>query len=192
MTLRGHSEAILALDFSSPYGYLVSSSLDESVQLWDLATGESIRTLKGHNGMVKCLQVEDMTCITGGVDGQIGCGTSIEPSSSIPKTPLTRMKKSSKIAFRVTGSSDKTIRQWDLNTGQAVMTMDILWAIQNPPIPTPKVSSRRQFRNPSSSISDFEFGTSSQVPSASNWSDRSRRPTPASSYTAGDDLVESL
>ncbi|KAH9466122.1 hypothetical protein Pst134EA_033468 [Puccinia striiformis f. sp. tritici] len=227
MTLRGHSEAILALDFSSPYGYLVSSSLDESVQLWDLATGESIRTLKGHNGMVKCLQVEDMTCITGGVDGQIrmwDLDRAIEFDSedtlnqdeeiiknrisSVSPTDVDHRSDQDPCVMKleghsrsvtalyfddaclVTGSSDKTIRQWDLNTGQAVMTMDILWAIQNPPIPTPKVSSRRQFRNPSSSISDFEFGTSSQVPSASNWSDRSRRPTPASSYTAGDDLVE--
>lgn len=33
----------------------------------------------------------------------------------------------------VTGSADKTIRQWDVTTGQCVQTMDILWAISNPP-----------------------------------------------------------
>ena len=33
----------------------------------------------------------------------------------------------------MTGSSDKTIRQWDVATGQCVLTMDILWAISNPP-----------------------------------------------------------
>ena len=32
---------------------------------------------------------------------------------------------------QVTGAADKTIRQWDLNTGQCVMTMDILWAMSN-------------------------------------------------------------
>jgi division protein 1 len=32
----------------------------------------------------------------------------------------------------VTGASDKTLRQWDLATGQCVMTMDILWAISHP------------------------------------------------------------
>lgn len=37
----------------------------------------------------------------------------------------------------VTGSSDKTLRQWDVATGQCVQTMDILWAISNPPtLPT--------------------------------------------------------
>jgi len=32
----------------------------------------------------------------------------------------------------VTGACDKTLRQWDLATGQCVMTMDILWAISHP------------------------------------------------------------
>lgn len=33
----------------------------------------------------------------------------------------------------MTGASDKTLRQWDMTTGQCVMTMDILWAISHPP-----------------------------------------------------------
>ena len=37
----------------------------------------------------------------------------------------------------MTGASDKTLRQWDLATGQCVMTMDILWAISHPPTTAP-------------------------------------------------------
>ena len=37
----------------------------------------------------------------------------------------------------MTGASDKTLRQWDLATGQCVMTMDILWAISHPPTTVP-------------------------------------------------------
>ena len=37
----------------------------------------------------------------------------------------------------MTGASDKTLRQWDLATGQCVMTMDILWAISHPPSTMP-------------------------------------------------------
>ena len=37
----------------------------------------------------------------------------------------------------VTGSADKTLRQWDVSTGQCVLTMDILWAIANPPAAPP-------------------------------------------------------
>lgn len=32
----------------------------------------------------------------------------------------------------MTGSSDRTLRQWDLQTGQCILTMDILWAISHP------------------------------------------------------------
>ena len=32
----------------------------------------------------------------------------------------------------MTGACDKTLRQWDLATGQCVMTMDLLWAISHP------------------------------------------------------------
>ena len=37
--------------------------------------------------------------------------------------------------MQVTGASDKTLRQWDLTTGQCVMSMDILWAISHPANP---------------------------------------------------------
>lgn len=70
------------------------------------------------------------------------------------------------------------------------MTMDILWAIQNPPIPAAKLSSRRQYRNPSSTISDFEFGPSNHVPSASSWSDRSRRSALTNNHVPANDLVD--
>jgi division protein 1 len=36
------------------------------------------------------------------------------------------------IVSQVTGSSDRTLRQFDLTTAQSVLTMDILWAISNP------------------------------------------------------------
>jgi len=29
----------------------------------------------------------------------------------------------------VSGSNDKTIKEWDLTTGQCVLTMDLLWAM---------------------------------------------------------------
>jgi division protein 1 len=64
---------IVALDFSEPYGTLVSAAADEpSPRVWDLLTGESVGTLRGHTrGGVKCLQVEEMTCATGGADGAV-------------------------------------------------------------------------------------------------------------------------
>lgn len=71
-TLEAHSTPITALDFSEPYGTLVSASLDDSQpRVWDLMTGSEIGRLRGHRGGVKCMQVEDNLCLTGSEDGSV-------------------------------------------------------------------------------------------------------------------------
>ncbi|PWY98263.1 mitochondrial division protein 1 [Testicularia cyperi] len=190
MTLADHSAPIVSLDFTEPYGTLVSASLDETVRVWDLASGEEVGRLRGHSGAVKCLQVEDEVCITGGSDHSIRIWdlTKVEnyearltmtASGELPsrrRSPHTDVGDDSFSSVKirdgdvtldestlelerdeydpciknleghsksvtalyfddnclVTGASDKTLRQWDLNTGQCVLTMDILWAISNP------------------------------------------------------------
>ncbi|SNX85985.1 related to CAF4 - CCR4 associated factor [Melanopsichium pennsylvanicum] len=196
MTLADHSAPITSLDFTEPYGTLVSASLDETVRVWDLASGDEVGRLRGHTGPVKCLQVEDEVCITGGADNTIRIWdlTKVEnfearltmtASGELParrrspdpnrnsnfaageesmdsikirdgdttigdeedqelrdefdpcvKSLEGHSKSVTSLYFDdnclVTGASDKTLRQWDLNTGQCVLTMDILWAISNP------------------------------------------------------------
>ncbi|GAA5965663.1 hypothetical protein JCM3765_000919 [Sporobolomyces pararoseus] len=207
MTLHGHLSPITSLDFSAPYQTLVTSSLDSSVRLWDLTTGEPTGYLKGHDGIVKVLQVEGDVTVTGGKDGRLKVwdlekaqeefvnGPSVSSSSGKmmgeengieedvfgggggrSKSTLTNggifeedgllreessLRSSEPAAIEkeeekgscmrtmeghtkavtslyfdgptlLTGSSDSTLRQWDLNTGQCVLTMDILWALSNP------------------------------------------------------------
>ena len=55
-----------------------------------------------------------------------------------------------KADVQVTGSSDKTIRQWDVATGQCILTMDILWAISNPPNPPPEPARKPKLSHRSS------------------------------------------
>lgn len=71
MTLNNHTGSITALDFSEPYGTLVSAASDESVRVWDLCSGEEVGRLRGHVGPVKAIQVDDQLCLTGGADGAI-------------------------------------------------------------------------------------------------------------------------
>lgn len=183
MTLESHLTPIAALDFSEPYGTLVSASqADSQPRLWDLMTGSEIGRLRGHRGAVKCIQVEDNLCLTGAEDGSVRLwdlrlvdeeewersgladvaeedegaaydGELVEKPNGIRSNepseagtadqagPCIRLfeghsKAVTALYFEdeclVTGASDKTLRQWDLATGQCVMTMDILWAISHP------------------------------------------------------------
>jgi division protein 1 len=71
-TLDAHSSPITALDFSEPYGALVSASQEDSQpRVWDLFSATETGRLQGHRGAVKCIQVEDHVCLTGGEDGNV-------------------------------------------------------------------------------------------------------------------------
>ncbi|EJT99123.1 WD40 repeat-like protein [Dacryopinax primogenitus] len=168
MTLS-HSSPITSLDFSEPYGTLVSADRSGSVRVWDLLEGEEIGRLRGHAGCVKALQVEGDVCISGGEDGAIrvwSLGRVEEAEAALEERteklnghaepaasetgeqteqtgPLLHVleghsKAVTALYFEdtslVTGASDKTLRQWDLTTGQCILTMDILWAISHPPV----------------------------------------------------------
>lgn len=74
-----HSSPIIALDFSEPYGTLVTSSSSpfsasdgdsaEAPRVYDMLTATEVGRLRGHKGVVKVLQVEEHLCVTGGTDG---------------------------------------------------------------------------------------------------------------------------
>lgn len=189
MTLFGHTAPITALDFSEPYGTLVSAAADDTMRVWDLSRGDEVGRLRGHTSTVKCLQVEDELCVSGSADaslrlwdlrrveeqemhlelaasgfvgsakdsagsgGLIGEGAhqesdSADKSGTGTDACLGALEGHSKAVTAlymndtclVSGASDKTLRQWDLNTGQCVLTMDILWAINGPGDMTPPLA----------------------------------------------------
>ncbi|KAH9075679.1 WD40-repeat-containing domain protein [Lactarius deliciosus] len=176
MSLECGSTPITSLDFSEPYGTLVTASQEDAhPRVWDLLTGEEVGRLRGHVGTIKALQVEAHLCATGATDGAVrlwdlrrvdgdvrgvgaeedgegGGSVVVDRPHSVEhrKKQMTitthpgRVYACSRDTARavtalyfenetlVTGASDKTLRQWDLTTGQCVMTMDILWAISHP------------------------------------------------------------
>ncbi|KAG5654284.1 hypothetical protein H0H81_005133 [Sphagnurus paluster] len=216
MTLDSHTTPITALDFSEPYGTLVSASQEDAQpRVWDLFSGTEIGRLRGHRGAVKCIQVEDHVCLTGGEDGNVRLwdlrrveddegwgegelvslsevteeeedgrepehsdtsnsirdgtesftGSTSEKSGSCVRVLEGHSKAVTALYFEdeclVTGASDKTLRQWDLTTGQCVMTMDILWAISHPPKSGPGVAAPMNgYGGSSSMIGDFSIPTS--------------------------------
>ena len=51
-TLRGHSGSVLSVSFSSDSSKVASGGAEGAVKLWDVESGEVIRTLEGHSDYV--------------------------------------------------------------------------------------------------------------------------------------------
>ncbi|KAL4863970.1 WD40-repeat-containing domain protein [Aspergillus spectabilis] len=73
-TLEGHSGHVSSIDFSSDGRWLVSSSEDDTVRLWNTTTGLLQQTLEGHSGWV--------TSATFSADGRLLASGSWDKTSS--------------------------------------------------------------------------------------------------------------
>lgn len=166
-TIPAHNDTVTALDFDAPFGTMVTSSLDDTVRVWDLNLGRCMGFLDGHTASVRCLQVEDNIVATGSVDATIrlwdisratyepfehnatkedddGLGFGNEGEDEVPAPPPDAMSDCHLTTLEahvdevtalhlrgdtlVSGSADKTLRQWDLVKGRCVQTLDVLWA----------------------------------------------------------------
>lgn len=152
--IQTHADTITTLDFDVPFGTMVTASLDDSVRVWDLNNGRCYGSLEGHNASVRCLQVEDNIVATGSADASIriwdlskaetfkySASGEDEDTPDIPTESLadchvmtlgSHVDEVTALYFQgdtlVSGSADKTLRQWDLEKGRCVQTLDVLWA----------------------------------------------------------------
>ncbi|ODV90950.1 hypothetical protein CANCADRAFT_113961 [Tortispora caseinolytica NRRL Y-17796] len=144
-TFTCHSDSVTALDFDIPFGTLVTASLDDTVKVWDMSNGRCYGNLVGHKASVKCLQIDDGLVVTGSTDASIRLWDlnrfekySIVPIDSSEQEDVCIYELDAHVdevtavcisdTKLVSGSNDKTLRQWDLNTGKCTQTLDILWA----------------------------------------------------------------
>jgi len=105
-TLESHTSPISALDFSEPYGTLVTASHgDAQPRVWDLISGTEIGRLRGHSSGVKSIQVEDHICLTGGEDGHVRIWDlrTVDDSSSEGRGDIVRLSDVAEEAEDETG-----------------------------------------------------------------------------------------
>ena len=55
LILKGHTAPITQLQISPDRSLLISASVDKTIRLWNISTGELIRTISGHNDRVTAL-----------------------------------------------------------------------------------------------------------------------------------------
>ena len=87
-----------ALSYFEDQLYLLSGSEDKSLKQWNVHTGDVRKTFEGHESSVTC------------------CALS-HPEKGF-------QDKSGKDVYLFSGSSDKTIKQWDIESGELCETFE--------------------------------------------------------------------
>ncbi|KAI2623714.1 mitochondrial division protein [Xylaria nigripes] len=125
-SLEGHTASVRALQVED--NILVTGSADATVRLWDLS--------KAHydpqdNRPEQTDEEEDGIAFESPEDQAVE-----PPEGSMADCPLftlqSHVDEITALHLRgdmlVSGSSDKTLRQWDLQKGRCVQTLDVMWA----------------------------------------------------------------
>ncbi|KIM95286.1 hypothetical protein OIDMADRAFT_183875 [Oidiodendron maius Zn] len=127
-TLEGHKSEVHSVDFSPDGRYLVSGSYDETIKLWDIATGRHRQTYEGHissvnsvafslngryiasgskDGTAKLWDVTTGQCLQTHNCGHLGSYSSVKSVAFSPDGK-----------YVVLSSNNSTIIVWDTATGQ--------------------------------------------------------------------------
>ncbi|EME45614.1 hypothetical protein DOTSEDRAFT_71345 [Dothistroma septosporum NZE10] len=112
---KGHTNGVMCLQFDE--NTLITGSYDTTVKVWDISTGECLRTLTGHTSGVRCLQFDNNTnkLMTGSLDSTLrlwdwrtGRLVRTFPAHNDGIIALHFTAR-----YTATGSRDKMIRVWD-------------------------------------------------------------------------------
>lgn len=145
---KAHDDKITCLDFDFPFGTLATAGhLDPVIKLWDLSKRQQFGALKGHMASISCLQMDSKynILISGSKDAtlrlwNIDIGIEQYRNGDAGSTPLVtndpclytfsaHSDEISALSFDdnnlVSGSRDKTIKQWDLNSGKCIQTINL-------------------------------------------------------------------
>lgn len=124
-TLSGHQAGIRCLQFDETK--LISGSLDRTIKVWNWRTGECISTYTGHLGGVICLHYDSMILASGSMDHTVKIWDFQDKSTRVLRghrdwINSVKIDTPSRTVF--TASDDLTVRLWDLDTGNTILTYE--------------------------------------------------------------------
>jgi WD40 repeat protein len=123
---RFENNSVNAVAITGDNKYVVSGSLDKTIRVWNLETGEQVHSLKGHIHPVNAVAItgDNKYVVSGSQDSTLGVWNletgeqkhSLKGHTSwVHAVAITGDNK-----YVVSGSRDKTIRVWNLETGEQV------------------------------------------------------------------------
>ena len=128
-TLKGHTSLVYSASFSPDGHRIVSASRDETVRIWNAATGECIRTLEGHAGYVfsASFNPDGSRIVSASRDETVriwdaATGECIRTLKG--HTSYVRSASFSPDGSRIVSASwDDTVRIWNAATGKRIITL---------------------------------------------------------------------
>ncbi|KAI7868339.1 quinon protein alcohol dehydrogenase-like superfamily [Spinellus fusiger] len=118
--LRGHTDGVMCVQFCDSINVLMTGSYDKTIRVWNMESGELVRTLHGHTRCVRSLQFDDAKLVTGAMDNTLKiwnwhtgqCIRTLEGHTG----GVTSLHFDSRIL--ASGSTDHTIRVWNFEAGE--------------------------------------------------------------------------
>jgi len=119
----GHSNDIYALEVSSDGKHIISSAKDKSLKLWDRETGSCMTTLEVKTEQKSIALFPGKKYIASGGATILDCtvkvwdieGKGLLRTFQGHSGPVNSIKIFQNGKFFITGSSDKTLKLWDIN-----------------------------------------------------------------------------
>jgi WD40 repeat protein/uncharacterized caspase-like protein len=125
----GHAGVVVSLAFTSDSKILASGSVDNTIKLWDPATGNQLRALKGHDMTVTALEFspDDMILASGSSDKTIKLWDF--SNGRVKQTFAGHTLHVSSIAFSpdgkilASGGADQNVKFWDVASGRELRSL---------------------------------------------------------------------
>jgi WD40 repeat protein len=128
-TLVGHASAVTCLEFSPDGSQLATGGEDQTVKLWEVATGKLRRTLRGHQGSVTSLafSADGSLLVSASEDRTVKVWDAA--TGDLRRTLEGHQRGVTSVAFGPAGfflasaSNDGVIRLWDASRGRLRRTL---------------------------------------------------------------------
>jgi WD40 repeat protein/serine/threonine protein kinase len=127
-TFDGHTKPVTSVRLSADGRHALSGSADQTLKLWDVATGTCLRTFDGHTDTVRSvsLSTDGRHALSGGEDRRlrlwdVASGRCLRTLDGHTE-PVYSVLLSADGRHALSGSGDTTVKLWDVVTGTCLRT----------------------------------------------------------------------